>query len=493
MVSARYLIVRRLARRRIPARPRRQRGTIAIVTTLVLAVLFGFFGLALDLARIYNRKVEMQNVADVIALAAAGELNGTSDGMTKALAQAAARLPVLGTTGGMTFQYSTRAMEWTDAAIKFSSSLATDAHWVDATAATASPGQIRYVRVDTSHLNAEYGEVATMFMQILSTSASVINVSARATAGPSSVKAVPLALCPLQTEPAKNRSGELVEYGFRRGMSYDLMNLPVPGSSFVIHPLFAPGTNGVLPSTDMARVRPFVCTGTMAMPRVTGGTITVENPFPIGALFTQLNSRFDVAGAPCNQYTAPPDANIRAYTFNNNNVTPYNGSVSWMTAAPSGQAAAPAIYADPDSAPIGTTGPMYGPLWSYAKAAKYAASPDAAGGYSTFATSDWTTLYTPGQPAANNTYPATAPVTTPYASTSGAAFFLAPSTAHKGVRGRRVLNIPLLACPVAGNTANVIAIGKFFMTVPATATNLWAEFAGLAPAAAVGGQVELHP
>jgi hypothetical protein len=55
------------------------------------------------------------------------------------------------------------------------------------------------------------------------------------------------------------------------------------------------------------------------------------------------------------------------------------------------------------------------------------------------------------------------------------------------------LNLPLLACPVSGDKATVLGIGKFFMTVPATATSLYGEFAGLVSEQALGSQVQLYP
>jgi Flp pilus assembly protein TadG len=505
MGTARYPTVRPLADRRGYIPSRHQRGAVGIMTVVLLPVIFGFFALALDLARIYNRKVEMQNVADVIALAAANELNGTANGVTKALAQASSRLS-LGKPEGMTYQYSMLPMEWNNAAIKFNSSLAGGTEWVDAGTASATPKDMRFVKVDTSDLNPEYGEVKTLFMQILAPSLATSSSTGRAIAGPSAISVAPLALCPMRPEPAKSRSGELVEYGFRRGVSYDLMDLradqTTPAQSFVINPLATPGTVGALPSSDLTIVKPFACTGTMAMSRVSGGALTVESPFPLGQLFTQLNSRFDTPGSPCNQYTAPPDANVKAYYFDNNVIPPTNASVSWMKVMPSGQSAAPYVdswnnkrwtIADPfppEQMPTGTTGPQFGPLWSYAKAAKYAAS-EPIGGYSTFATTDWATLYNSSSapPQANLNYPAAGP----YAATSGASFFGGPTSGKKGLRGRRVLNVALLSCPVAGNSANVVAIGKFFMTVPATSTHLWAEFAGIAPESSFASQIELHP
>lgn len=59
-----------------------------------------------------------------------------------------------------------------------------------------------------------------------------------------------------------------------------------------------------------------------------------------------------------------------------------------------------------------------------------------------------------------------------------------------------MLNVPLLSCPVAtgnGVPADVLAVAKFFMTVPATSTSVYAEFAGIIPEKSLSGQVELYP
>jgi hypothetical protein len=61
---------------------------------------------------------------------------------------------------------------------------------------------------------------------------------------------------------------------------------------------------------------------------------------------------------------------------------------------------------------------------------------------------------------------------------------------------RDVVNVPLLSCPVAGTTgvpATVLAVGRFFMTVPATALTLHAEFAGIASEKTLTGPAELYP
>jgi hypothetical protein len=65
------------------------------------------------------------------------------------------------------------------------------------------------------------------------------------------------------------------------------------------------------------------------------------------------------------------------------------------------------------------------------------------------------------------------------------------------LRDRRVLNIPLLECPITAASdqnvlAKVLAIGQFFMAVQASGSTLSGEFAGVVKAQAVAGQPELY-
>jgi hypothetical protein len=325
-----------------------------------------------------------------------------------------------------------------------------------------------------------------MFMPVISKDLATVSTGARAVAGRVGIAVTPLAICAMRPEERRDRGGELEEYGFRRGISYDLMQLnpksTAAGQSFLIDPLAAPGSIGT-PTTDFNTVAPFVCTGTMGVARVQGGAIRISSPFPIADLYQQLNSRFDSYVSPCSPDSAPPDTNIKAYTFN-------DGSVPWMGAVPDGQAAALSTVdekrwtvAGPDPTPAGTTAKQWGPLWSYAKAVKYA-DPAPAAGYTAYAKGDWSTLYNPGQPQAGSGYPAS----TPYATggTNG------KSPSRKGIAGRRVLNVALLTCPVAAGQGKVAGIGRFFMTVPADSTHLYAEFAGLADEQNLRAQVRLY-
>lgn len=493
-------------------RGQRQDGAVAVVFAVALIGLIGICGLALDLAVVYNRKVEMRNVADAAALNAARRLNGTATGINDAVTAAAAAATSL------RYQYDRTTIAWSASAIRFSTSPDRNGDWVDAGTAAATAARIFYVKVDTSQLDSA-GDVQTMLMPVLNSTFATVTANSDAIAGRTSIDVAPLAVCAMSTNPALPRTNsasyvELVEYGFRRGVSYDLMNLnpglnpgTVATANFVVNPIAPPGTagsaNDVLPSA----VGPYVCTGTLDIPRLAGDTIAVAQPFPLPFLYKQLNSRFDqYVDGLCNFNAAPPDINVRSYDTSitlpwMNTTVPGRHQTADCNGGAAGVACTPPtttitkLQTIADLPPPGGTAAQYGPLWTYAKAVPFSAyvsgvpepSPN---GYAPFLTASWPTLY--GGQAARITYPSGS--STPYKAGSGVNF-LAPGAAHKpGAKDRRVLNVPLLSCSVApGNTATVLAIGRFFMTVPATATSLAAEFAGAVPLQYIDGRVSLFP
>jgi hypothetical protein len=461
---------------------RSEKGAIAVMAPFVIIVMIAMFGFALDLSRAYNRKMELQSVADAAALAAAAALNGTSDGIDKAV--------LAGAAAASTFSYSYNKVniDWSPAALSFGTAPDGGSKgWVDDGSAKGSPGSVFFVRADTSKLDPSVGRVPNLLIPILSSAFAETKVSGAAVAGKHSLNALPLAVCANSNTPASSlASGELVEYGFRRGVSYDLMNLNPGGQTpenFLVNPIAPAGTVGASMMGRMEIVAAYICTGQMAIPALQGGSITVERGFPIGSLYPFLNSRFGTYAPPCQASSAPTDPNTTHFDLAN---------VSWMTDKPDGLSAT--ALADPDplltlaEKPAGATNKAYGPLWSYAKAAKYTSyttnyGVEPASGYTTFAPSDWATLYTPGLPAAQN-YPST----TPYQNTGGA-------VAYKTLYNTRVLRIPLLQCPVASGSqvaATFLGIGKFFMTVPAGSSKLYAEFAGMENSTAMRGSVRLY-
>lgn len=479
-----------------PRPPGKERGVIAIMFAGALVIIIGFFILALDLSMVYNRKMELQNAADTAALAAAHEINGTSTGISNAIQKAAERFAV-SSTGASTYAYGKRNMTWTDLAIEFAPH--PDGPWRTAQEAGAQPNGLLFVKVDTNGLDRAHGEVMTIFLSFF-TRSSITSTRARAVAGRSAIRVTPLGICAMRDEAHRDHNGELEEYGFRRGIGYNLLDLNRPGDSagktFIVNPLA-----GSTPITSVTTLAPFVCTGTMAMARLTGGKVTVSPSFPLSSLYYHLNSRFGSYTAPvaaCDSRSAPADVNVKEYAF--------NGGALWMSETPQGQSAALLesterrwTIAGPDITPSGTTAVQFGPLWSYAKAVEFSSydqtgEPEPASGYTTFDTGAWDKLYAPGKPTTSTTtpYPSGSSTSTPYSSTSGT-FYKSPPTGNKSVPNRRVLNLPLLQCPVSGSQATVVGIGKFFMTVSATDNSLYGEFAGLVSEQSLGTRVVLYP
>lgn len=505
-IKGRHFLLDRIKRMKTSRflRPARQHGAIAIMFVLMVLTLLSMAGLVLDLAQASNRRLELQTMANAVALAAARELNGTATGVSNAVSAAAS------TAANFHYQYNQQPIPWSADALRFAAApSAGDSAWTDAAGASAAPATMLYARVDTSALDSAVGSVTALFWRLSGTALSSLQVSGRAVAGRQTIPVTPLAICAQSATPAASRANsanpaynELVEFGFRRGVGYNLMNLNPNGvtpENFLIDPLSAPGVAGAAGNFDVAVVGPFVCAGSMLVPSVTGGKLNVQRNFPLAALYWHLNSRFDdYTGSHCQPEPAPPDRNIKAFAV---------GSVNWMTPATATQTAASWTSggtklwtrADPLPGDPSNTAAQYGPLWAYAKAvpySAYAAKPiEPAAGYTPFATSAWASLYTPAPPAASG-YPIGTASVTPYNTASGSTF-QAPAVAHQpGITGRRVLNVALLACPVpagATATATVLGVGRFFMTVPATATSISAEFAGVAPASSLLGTVELQP
>lgn len=476
----------------MPVLPGQQRGAIAIMMAVMILVILGFIGLVIDLSRLYNRKVELQTVADTAALAAARKLTGSASGIDDAVSAAGA------IASSSTFNYGQEDVTWSPAAITFGASASGNV-WLDAAAAKAVAGTMSFVRVDTRQLDPELGTIETFFIRFVAPDQTTANTAASAVAGRSSLKVTPLAVCAMSAVPAAARAttGELLQYGFRRGVGYDLMRLNPNGATpenYVINPI---DTNGAPPSTGnttAAVVGPFVCAGVIPMGTIAGAELRVSRPFPLASLYHHLNSRFDdYVDGQCNYRSAPPDINVKHYV--------YNTSVGWMKSAAPAQQTAQSTNTSPlrtiadltDES--GNTAPMYGPLWTYAKPVPFSAYsagvPEPKNGYTPFALPAWINLYGNGKPEPKISYPSA----TPYGA-SGGTNFKAPAAAHgEGIRHRRVLHVPLLSCPVANGAnaqASVLAIAKFFMTVPATATSVSAEFAGIASDAALSGSVELY-
>jgi len=135
----------------------RQRGAVAIIVGLMIAVLVGFIGLALDLGKLYVSKSELQNRADSCALAAARDLTGATPLTVSEAAgfTAGARNLVL-FQGKLEQQPGITSTE----AVTFTDSLANP--FLDKNSVTYPLNTIKYVKCEVSRAG-----IANWFAQVL--------------------------------------------------------------------------------------------------------------------------------------------------------------------------------------------------------------------------------------------------------------------------------------------------------------------------------------
>lgn len=463
---------------------RHRRGSVAVMYVSMLVPIIAFAGLALDLSFAYTRRTEMQSVADAAAMAAARALNGTVEGV--AAAQAAAR------TIAERQRYSFgKPVVWHDAALRFSDSPdKPDGDWLPASAVNAArAASFFYAKVDTRALDPAHGLTDVVFMRAINGPREPLMTAARAIAGRASIQVTPLAVCAIRNTEVSSHDvikgggvveQELLQYGFRRGVSYNLLNMNPNGAtavSYLVNPLDFPDEPEDLTHRSLAVVRPFVCSGSIAASNLrTGSRLYVADPFP-STLITELNSRFaNYTGSSCNPVAAPPDRNIKEYDawyfgWWMNSTGTIKGS-----AEPHVIGGAKLTVADQSGAVVGITRADYGPLWSFSKAVHYnSGAPDGVG--APFPKADWRYLYPVGSGTELiSNYSDTA--ASPYSSNNPTHFAFPPTP---GLSPRRVLNIPLLECPVTGSEGRVLAIGRFFMSSEADAAipAVHGEFGGL--------------
>lgn len=490
---------------------RSQRGSMLVMFAFLILVVLAFMGLVFDLGRMQNNQAELQSVADAAALAAARQLDNTTAGVNNAVAAAVA---AAGSAAKRNYQ---AGVVWPTAsvlqALRFANSVGPNAQWQTANTAIGAPAGMLFVQFNTALTTPPGGAAGPIFMRLLPGTSTSATVSASAVAGRAGIRVTPLAVCALSqavVQPVARISGnvapivtELVEHGFRRGVGYNLLGLNPLGPAalnFIVNPIDPPNQVGNPANLSAPVAAPFVCSGTMLRSQVIGpgSLVSVAAPFPIAALFNQFNSRFAtyVAGTgtgACDQFSAPSDSNIRLFNGVGINWWPATANQVATSRQIGGNLKTTAELAPPPPPVTGITTADYGRLWAFAKPVPFAAySPGVAEpalGYTPFPISAAAKLYTaPAGGAVLGASYSAAASWTPYS----AAPPIAPAAAIARVANRRVLHIPLLACPVPANgLAQVLAVGRFFMTVPATAAAVNAEFAGVASAQAVAGPVEL--
>ena len=497
-------------RRRSGPPPARPNGTVAAIFAACLPVMLGFIGFVIDLSMLYLRNTELQQLADATAVAAAHELDGTADGVERALERARS-IAVQISYGGPYRDpklFFEEGDSWSDSALFVGTSL--NGPWVRASSVTSdvAAANLLYARVNTGELASLPGApglVSTTVLRALSGSDRSVTAAPASVAARVGMRITPLGVCALSTvkfdkrqaealTPAPEIAPELVEFGFRRGITYDLRNLNPSGSSgqpFLVNPV-APGAYASQADHfTQATLKPFFCSGTIAYGSLLPGRTVHVQPLNAEPIHRWLNSRFnDYLVDGCTKNTAPPDGNIREF------LPPYG----WMPAATTSRAADSTLTTDGARVTIAdvrvkvkdesanytdeVTAPGFGPFWIYSKPVHYVAG-SATGAASTpqvFTTADWPALYQVSsgtKVVAPTNYPSSVPAS------------VGP-TVPSGLKqaGRRVLNLPLLDCSESvSGTATVLGVGRFYMPSKATSAAVYGEFAGLAPAASLDSSV----
>ena len=167
----------------------RQRGAVAIIVGLALAVMIGFVGLALDLGKLYVTRSELQNSADACALSAARDLTSAiSLQVSEANGIAAGHLNFA------FFQQNAVQMQ-TDSNVTFSDSLS-NAFLTKSSVTT--PANIKYVKCTAKSSNIAHWfiEVLNVIPGVSVANAAQVSASAIATVGGGQTAcAIPVFVC----------------------------------------------------------------------------------------------------------------------------------------------------------------------------------------------------------------------------------------------------------------------------------------------------------
>lgn len=475
---------------------RHQRGAVAIMFGLSIFVLFGFMALAVDLGRTYVVRTELQNAADAAALAGAKDLNQKLDGVTKAI----------DTVKKIGLQNNTKFSFKGNAGIAISD----DMIWVGSCPDDGCMVLVSDIKNDADAAGKTFlkvhipsGALATFFAVVPTTAAGTGTPSTstygRAVAGLFLREITPIGICAIDlnkggtqdlTPPDPAGRKELTQFGFRRGVAYNVMELgPLSGSGqpYLLNPVDTwPGPPCDPSHSSATYTAPFVCTGTSAAVVTVPGNVFGNTGISGGPIQVALNSRFNVDSC------APQDINVKPYDFG-----PAGAGYpkNWMEPGASTQPSRQSIAIDPATQkPVAApTFADYGVLWSYSRAVQaVGTSPNATAG-DPFTLSDWPGLYSGVADIANYPLaPSTPPFPSgtqaaPYNTVSGSDYFNPPPIAP-GSRNRRVLNLAIVNCPAAtgtgcSSTIPVVGIGRFFMQVEAkfsgSPKKIEAEFAGL--------------
>jgi len=196
----------------------RQRGAVVVVVALSMLFLLGFMGLALDFGHLFVAKDELQTSVDACALAAAQELNGATDALTRASSA--------GLTAGNLNRVDFQSGTWSGQGKMINSEIT----FRDATyAVTTVAANAQYAQC-----NHQQNGVRMWLIQAMGAS---VGSSHAAYAGTNSVGALAVArragtqkTCPVPLGLIPKSAGSPPNYGFQVGEWVTVMGQRTPGS-----------------------------------------------------------------------------------------------------------------------------------------------------------------------------------------------------------------------------------------------------------------------
>jgi len=267
-----------------------QRGSVAVVVGISIFVLVGMIGLALDMGQMFVNKTELQNAADACALAAARELDGNVDALTRADAAGV----LVGTRNRVGFQGV--AVTLTAADISYNANLSPNSGY-QTSAAGAGPATARFAMC-----RVERTDIGMWFMGVRGFGDQTVRAYAVATLAPSQTTcAIPIGMC-------KMPGGSAPAFGLVAGQWYSgKFSSGTPSTTGSYNWIdFNPGGGGANEIKDLLS-GPGQCqlppTGTQ-----------VGQQGQIAAAADAWNTRFGLYKGSYNISSSPPDFTGIAYT-----------------------------------------------------------------------------------------------------------------------------------------------------------------------------------
>lgn len=289
------------------SRPR-ERGAVAVVVGVSLVALVGAAGLALDLARLYINKTELQTSADACALAAAGELI-CSGGSAGCLANAQAAGSFASQQNSRDFQRQSAVIANAD--IRFSTSFVPNSAYLTAGAAPAASRFAMCI--------ARSNGIVPWLMGVLGVGAQNVSAQAVATLGPGRdiCPGVPIGVCP-RAGGGSYSVGEWVvaSHNDSAGQGDNLGN-PNQDYGTAVSGTFR-WVDWDYPGGGVNEVRDRLVGATTCGISVTSGNIA--EPGDKQGAKNAYNTRFGLYGNGANAYTpqiAPPDRTGWSYPTRN--------------------------------------------------------------------------------------------------------------------------------------------------------------------------------